>query len=294
MRKHIVLTAALVALLGVVGCSGQEASSSGNDGQATVVSAENAPGQDDSIKIDEIDWEVGEKIIDGSRRLALSYTNNSPYTILQLRIEFTQREDVTDEERSVFDEAYADSGYVPSVSPDELYIVGENYFFVEPGNSADPESCSLAHATTNPTADQYALMEPSIATIRYLGTDGKVYLEYYDFINDSYSLDGDQTLDTITSDSWPDSELAKLVPTIDSTAVVVMDDSEGSFYIRAYGASEEDYGPYVEKCVEAGFTDVSFEGELYYHASNDDGFEIDVTYYELGSYLSISVSAPMS
>lgn len=203
--------ALLVVVVGLATCLGAcsesgESGRTGNEGGAPAAEATQSapgvmPGEDDSIKIDEVEWSVDEGIVDGERKVALSYTNNSSFTIMQFRIEFVQREDVTDEERAVFDEVYADSDWAPDVEASELYLVGDNQHFVESGQEADPAPCTLAYATDAPTMEQYGLMEPSVASIVYLGGDGKVYCEYYDFLNDSYSLDSNEYEQVLSKES---------------------------------------------------------------------------------------------
>ena len=234
------------------------------------------PGEDDSIKIDEIDWAVEETVIDGDRKLAMSYANNSSFTILELRIEFNQREDVTGEDLAAFDEAYADPDWSPSVEATELYIVGDNQHFVEPGEEAGPIACSLAYAFTGPTLEQYELMEPNVAGIVYLGRDGKLYCEYYDFLNDSYSQSSSSGVDAV---EWSESDISELVPEIDAPVVNVGSDDEDRFVFNAYGLTLDDFAPYVEKCKELGFTEDPSEEEDWYTATNEDGYEIWLNYY---------------
>lgn len=268
---------ALVAML--VACGGGHGQAQGTDSPSSATSQQSAgivPGEDDSIKIDEIDWTVEESVVDGERKLAMSYANNSSFTILELRIEFTQCEDVTDEDRAAFDEAYADPDWSPDVEPSELYIVGDNQHFVEPGEEAGPIACSLAYAFTDPTLSQYELMEPSMAEIVYLGGDGKLYCEYYDFLNDAYSQSSSNGVDAV---EWSESDISKLVPEIDAPVVNVSDDEEDRFVFNAYGLTLDDFAPYVEECKELGFTGDPSEDEDWYTATNEDGYEIWLNYY---------------
>lgn len=273
-------------------CGG--APSGGSDGVSTgqTQAANGAiPGEDDSIKIDEIEWSVGENVISGNRMLSLSYTNNSPFTILEFDIEFTQREDVTDEQRSVFDEIYADPDWAPDETPEELYITSYNYHYVPAGQKADPIPCSI-QGITSPTMDQYDLMEPSIARIKYVGGDGKVYTEFYDFLNDSYSLEEGYTEDVITE--WPDNELAKLIPEIEAPTVLKAYESDGYYSIEAFGLELDSFDAYVSTCKDAGFNVIDYESETTYRAQNEDGYEIDVSYNEYSDSVHISIDAPES
>lgn len=259
-------------------------------GQGSVMGGgEPAPPPNDAVKIDQIDWEVKESVVNGSRQVSLSYTNNSAYTIVYLGIEFTQREDVTDEQRSVFDEVYSNPDYEPAAERDELYAVGSNEHYVAPGASADPQSCSLAYAITALTMDQLELMEPNIAQINFVGEDGEIYTEYYDFLNDEYSLDewGYEVVD-----EWPDAELAQMIPSIEATTVEIRENEEDVFKCREYGATQEDYDSYVDLCKDKGFDIVDTEYDSWYVATNEEGYEIDVNYYESSDSLYVEITAP--
>lgn len=261
------------------GAQGQEASSQGA-----------APGKDDSIKIDEIDWTVEESVMYGDRRLVLSYENNSPFTILYFGIEFAQREDVTDEQRAVFDEAYANPDYDPGIKPEQMYIAGQGQDYVEPGEASDPISCGLSMALTLPTSEQLDLMEPSIATIRYAGGDGHIYTEYYDFFNDNYSLNKNLTEDVYSE--WPDSELAQVVPGLESPLITVDDYLDDVVYIKAYGLTEDDFTAYVGQVKDAGYTIDAYESGTMFDAANADGYRVSFSYYENTETISLTVYAP--
>lgn len=276
MKRIIGAVCATVIVITLAACGGSPVQGGSQPSEAPQQVAGAVPGEDDSIKIEEIDWAVEESVIDGERELALSYTNNSSFTILELRIEFYQREDVTDEDRSAFDEAYADSDWSPDVDASELYIVGDNQHFVTQGESAEPIACSLGYALTDPTIDQYALMEPNTAAIVYLGGDGKIYCEYYDFLNDEYSLDSSGGVDAV---EWSESDISKLVPEIDAPVVNVGNDDEDRFVFNAHGLTLDDFAPYVEECKELGFTGDPSEDEDWYTATNEDGYEIWLNYY---------------
>ncbi len=261
------------------GTQGQEASSQGA-----------VPGKDDSIKIDEIDWTVEESVMYGDRRLVLSYENNSPFTILYFGVEFAQRDDVTDEQRSVFDEAYANPDYDPGIEPEEMYIVGQGQDYVEPGETSDPISCGLSMAITLPTSDQLDLMEPSIATIRYAGGDGHIYTEYYDFLNDNYALNKNLTEDVFSE--WPDNELAQMVPSLESSLIKMDDYYDDRIAITVYGLTEDDFSAYVEQIIDAGYTIDADEREAGYDAANAEGYEVGLSYYENTESIYLTVDAP--
>ena len=284
----VVCAAALALSLGACGGGqpgGAATPSGGTQGQQAIP-ATDGPGQDDSIKIDEIDWTVEPTIESGTRRVTLAYTNNSKYAVINIDMQFTQREDVTDEQRSVFDEVY-EGDFAPTVEPSEFYVDGENAHYTKPGESAEPSLCTLAYTGKILTMDQYELMEPSYISIEYLGGDGKVYLEYYDFLNDNYSIDSDHTKEVV---DWPDNELGQLAPVIEKKdAVVIHDDEDDRSYVYVYGPTEDDFAPYVEQCKNAGFTSVETDSDTWFEASNDEGYTIEVVYRDYYDALCIAV-----
>lgn len=291
MKRFWLAAVTGVLALALAGCSGSgvsEGGAGGDSGASAVVEV-----KDDAIKIDEIDWVVQEEVIDGNRCVGFSYVNNSKYAMVSFGIRFTQRDDVTDEQRSVFDSMYAaDSDYIPPVEADELYVEAVNEHYAEPGEEVDPWRCDLSYSLTNLTMEQFELMRPDIAVIRYIGSDGNIYAEQYDFINDAYSLNKERTGEPVTPDTWPTSDLAQMMPVVESAAVVVQNDDEESFEVRAYGASEDDFTSYIDVCKESGFDTVVDENSMSCELSNADGYVVDITYYRAYDYFYSEVCSP--
>lgn len=294
MKRHLAAGAiGLACIIALAGCSTTAGQGPVSAGQGNAAQTESAVLADNAITIDQIDWTVQEEIIDGSREVGFSYINNSDYPIVSVSIEFTQRADVTDEQRAVFDGMYAeDSDYIPPVEADELYVSAENEHYVAPGEEADPWVCALSYSVTDLTMEQYELMEPNMALIRYIGDDGNIYHEYYDFINDAYELDEDDTEETITSDTWPTSDLAQLMPQMEAAAITIESDEEESFEVRAYGVTEDDFEEYIQQCKDAGFDTVEDESGMSSTLRNADGYVVDITYYRLYDYYYSEVTPP--
>lgn len=294
MKKPLMLLGVAFISFSLAACGGASGGAqNGDEPSASQLQASDGtvPGEDDSITIDEIEWNVGENVVAGNRVLSLSYINNSPFTIMEFGIEFVQREDVTEEQLTAFDEIYADPDLTPDETPEELKIVGLNYHFVAPGEKADPETCSIAGLNL-PTMDQYELMEPSIAYIRYAGGDGKIYTEYYDFLNDSYSLEERMTAEAISE--WPESNLAQITPELEGTVTELVYDDEEDFGVDVYGLDQDAFKSYVNTCQEAGFNNIEYDGDTWFEAQNEDGYEIDIIYDEYSNSVSVRMNAPES
>lgn len=217
--------------------------------------------------------------------MGLRYANESDYPIVSLRIRFTQRDDVTDEQRAVFDSMYAeDSSHIPPISADELYVDALNQHFSAPGEEVDPWACELSYSLTSLTMAQFELMRPDMALIRFIGEDGGIYSESYDFLNDSYELQDGNTERTISSEDWPTGELPEMMPQMNAAAITVERDEADSFEVLAYGATEDDFLAYVEQCKSEGFNNVVDSNSMNYMLQNDEGYSIEVTYYKRYDY----------
>ena len=140
--------------------------------------------------------------------------------------------------------------------------------------------------------EQYELMEPNMAHIRYVGSDGNIYSEYHDFLNDTYELDEGETEETIESDTWPTSDLAGMMPQMEAAAIAVEHDDEESFEVLAYGVTEDDFNSYIEQCREAGFDTVEDESSMDCTLRNADGYAIDITYYRAYDYFYSEILPP--
>lgn len=234
--------------------------------------------KENPIKIEDIDWSVEEGIIDGERLITFNYTNNSQYTITDIEMEFVQKEGTTAEQLAVFDELKADNDWSDE-KVQEIYILGYNHKFADPGETLADSPC-LINGTSYllvENIEQYELMEPDMATIDYIGEDGKMYEEYYDFKTQKYS---ESTQGGKDMHEWSDSRICSRLPEANFREVIVSYDNEDySFFFFAYGVSREDYEAYIEACKEKGFTDDVSIGDFWFRASNSaDGYYVDLNY----------------
>ncbi len=55
-----------------------------------------------TVKIDEVDWNIDENIVDEKRCVVLDYTNNSNCTIVDFELSFKAKNDITDKEKEKF------------------------------------------------------------------------------------------------------------------------------------------------------------------------------------------------
>lgn len=266
MKKALTALLSISMILSLTGCGGE-------NGGGTIF--ETNFSVKDAIKIEDIDWNVTESVMDGERFVSFNYTNNSKYTILDIEMEFVQKSDVTKEQLSVFYELKEEREWTDKEVSD-IYILGYNRKCAEPGETVSDSPCCINGTyTLVENIEQYEIMEPDMITIAFIGNDGKGYAVYYDFKSQSYgeSSQGGQDIQ-----QWSDSEISKLLPKAEAPAINVSTDEYDRFYFYAYGVSRDTFEKYVEAVKANGFTEVEFEGSNSYRATNADGVETNITY----------------
>lgn len=227
-----------------------------------------------TVKIEDIDWGVNESIIDGQRYPVFEYTNNSEYTIVDIEMKFTLKNDLTSEQLSVLNSAKEKYKWTDD-KVNETYILGYNRKIVEPETSSKGSAC-VFNGTYQVVdeIEQYNLTEPDMVQIAYMKADGKVYSLYYDFKNREYTEDSVG----IVAIDWSDGEIAKLISKPNVKVLKVSSDKEDKFSFSAFGVSNDIFAEYVNDCKNKKFTNVEFEGINGYRASDSNGYEVDVKY----------------
>lgn len=241
----------------------------------------------DAIKIEDIEWSVAEGIIDGERFISFNYTNNSQYTIMDVEMEFRQKKDTTADQLTVFDNLKEEQGW----SDEEVmqtYILGYNRKCADPGETVADSPCVI-NGTYRlvENMDQYEIMEPDMVSIAFIGDDGKGYTIYYDYKTQSYgeSSQGAQDLH-----QWSESEICSLLPKAEYKAVIVSSDDDDWFFFKSFGISREEFDKYVASVKKNGFTEVEFEVNGSYMATNADGIEADISYNSVEETMTGSVT----
>lgn len=263
-HRYVAVCIAIIALLSITGCSSGDSSAVGGRKSDKI-----------PIKIEDIDWSVSEGIVEGERAVVFNYTNNTKYVIADIELKFTQKDDVTTEDLVVFND-YKEQYDVDDEKMADIYILGYNRKFAEPGETLENSPCVI-NGTYIPVDNitQYEIMQPDMATISYIGKDNKLYGVYYDFKTQAYSKG---TNDGIELYQWSESELSNLIPK-PNVKTVRCSESSTSLGFTSYGASKEQYTEYVQACKDKGFTIEPSSGETYYNAKNEDGYKISIHYY---------------
>lgn len=239
-----------------------------------------------TVKVEDIDWNVTEGIIEGQRYPIFEYTNNSECTIVDVEMKFTLKNDLTAEQISVLNSAKEQYKWSDDKLSD-VYILGYNRKIVEPQMTSKGSACVFngTYQTVN-DIEQYNLMEPDIVQIAYMKSDDKVYSIYYDFKKQEYTED---TNDGIAAVDWSGSEISKLIEKPDVKVLKVSSDKENKFSFSAFGVSNDVFVKYVENCKSKEFTNVGFESANGYRASNSNGYEVDVKYNPAEETMNVTI-----
>lgn len=242
----------------------------------------------DAIKIEEIEWSAQETLMNGQKYLALTYTNNSAYTIMELEMKFTQKEPLTEEQKLLFPDlqehlAYWDEEF------SELYITGRNFKMADPGETVGDRALFLNGTGIEvENKEQFALVEPDMLTILFLGPDGKAYKLYYDFKAQIYGESSDGGLNVHQTSNNP---LAALLPEWEFRATWIDYDDEEEFELEAYGILRDEFERYVEAVKSLGFVLNSEEESNGYRAYNSEDICITVVYSAMDEFMEISVES---
>ncbi|MCR5702442.1 MAG: hypothetical protein K6G76_09885 [Lachnospiraceae bacterium] len=284
-RKMSVCFLVGLSIVMLTACGGNGNSQSSNKSSKDKGYEESAEKME--LKIEDIDWQVEESILDGEKFLSLNYTNNSDYTIMDVEIKFKQKEGITKEQLSVFDE-YKETYDYSDEEVAEIYILGYNRKCTRPGETAK-DSPLVLNGTyyMAESMAQYELMEPETITVAFIGSNDKGYIMYYDYNSQVY---GSSTHDAANIHEWSDKELAKLIDAPDCVAISVDIDDDDIFRFTGYGVKKEMYKSYVEEIKSKGFTEDADEYDDWYEAKNSDGISFDIRFSAIEESIDVNVS----
>ncbi|MFR5648782.1 MAG: DUF6591 domain-containing protein [[Eubacterium] siraeum] len=247
----------------------------------------------EKINIEDIAWNVDEGIVDGDRYVLLNYTNNTQYTITNFEITFKEKAGVTEEEKVKF---YSDVQKKFEASDEDMEDLksrpismhAETDRVVNPSESISNANCYYYGGYTYlKDIDHYNLVEPDIATIKYIDED-KIFTVYYDYGSKKYSTEAE----TEIAYQWSQTDLGSKIPKPDVKVVESGRDDEAIFMFDAYGLSLEQFNAYIEECKGLGYTvePGSFEG--FYSADNAEGYNVYLHYDEKDYSMGGTISAP--
>ena len=295
MNKKIKIFAIFAVVLSMatcfVGCGNSETTDKPGSSEKT-----DKPGSGvvtEKINIEDIAWNVDEGIVDGDRYVLLNYTNNTQYTLTNFEITFKEKAGVTEEEKVKF---YSDIQKKFEASDEDMEDLksrpismhAETDRVVNPSESASNVNCYYYGGSFYlKDINHYNLVEPDIATIKYIDED-KIFTVYYDYGSKKYSTEAE----TEIAYQWSQTDLGSKIPKPDVKVVESGRNDEAIFMFDAYGLSLEQFNAYVEECKELGYTvePGSFEG--FYSADNAEGYNVYLHYDEKDHSMSGTISAP--
>lgn len=92
---------------------------------------------------------------------------------------------------------------------------------------------------------------------------------------------------------WPSSGLATMLPDPPTSYGTVITDDEERLYASLEQCSQEAYSSYVDACAEMGYTVEAERTGSSYRAYNDDGYLLDLSYYDSSEDLDIELDVPV-
>lgn len=283
----------VILMMGSLYACNSSENGSTHEEESNALEMEETKEESNALEMEDIAWNVDEGIIDGERYALLDYTNNTDYTIASFKITFTEKSGVTEEEKEAF---YADikekfnfsDEDISELKGKEISMHAETELVVNPGEMGKDAHCYYYSGFSYvKDIDHYQLVEPDIATIKYIDDD-RIVTAYYDFASKEYSIEDD----TVEAYQWTETELGNKIPKPEVKVLEAGIDDEDTFMFDAYGLSLDEFNAYVEECKALGYTvdENSYDG--FYSADNAEGYNIYL-YYENGDdAMSGTVKAP--
>lgn len=268
------ITAGILAFGMIISiCSG---CSEGDDKKSVLVTSEFKPISVDDIK--KIDWFVEEAVIENNNIISFNYTNNSSYTITDVEMKFSLKDDVTPQQLEVFKDE------VDDVS--DVYILGYNRKFAKSGETVKNSPCTI-NGTFNlvEKMEQFNLTEPSSADISYIGADQKMHAVSYDYKTEKLK----ENSKVLEPHEWSDTDISKMIPTTESEYIYVTTDDSDKFRFKAFDCKKEQFDSYVKECKNKGFVNDQSNKETSYSAKNVNGYELTVRYDGIEETMSVEI-----
>lgn len=276
-------------IFSLTACTGT--SDSGNSAGTT--EKNNEINESNELSMDDIVWSVDEGIVDGERYVLMSYTNNTSFTISGIEITFTEKNAVTDEEKETYySELKTDFDFtdedLEDIKGQPISMHTESDKIVAAGESASNINCYYYGGFYYvKDINHYNLVEPDIATIRYINNEN-IYTINYDFKSDKYTVDDE----TVKAYQWASTSLGDRIPKPDVQVIESGRDDEMIFMFDAYGMSLEQFNAYVEECKTMGYTVDAGSFEGFYSADDAEGYNVYLSYNEDNDSMSGTVEAP--
>lgn len=289
MKKIFMMIICCICILGITGCGNKA-----KEEKATKAENSNKKIQEgvkaSDFSIADFEWETNLSKSNGDDCYLLTFVNNSKYDILGIDFSYKVKGDVSEEDLKVYDafisehEDYIEEGD----SPKNVTLRGSKNTLIKKNEKISDLRFTVGYENWSwydyPTEEQFNLMEPKELQIGAI-IDSKVYIAYYDFSNEKWSVDEK----TVAFKTWPENELSKKISKPDSEYYIVTSDEEADdIDFTIYDTNKDYFKEYIEKAKEAGFTeDAPSEYDTYYSAKDKDGNGIDISYSKENKTISV-------
>ena len=131
--------------------------------------------------------------------------------------------------------------------------------------------------------------ESSISFSAYNQDGYKLSLTYFESDSEmSIDLDPPMEMGEI---QWPNSDIAKLLPTPSSNIGNISWENSGGFVIYIGNTTKAEYNQYVNACSAKGFNVDYNKGDDYYYADNADGYHVSLR-YEGNNIMCVQIEDP--
>lgn len=221
----------------------------------------------DTIKVEQIEWNVASSINNGDRVLSATFKNNTKFTILDVKLQFSIKSDATPDQLALINDIKNNSYENDEEWADER-MEAENQKILKPKKASDYIGLKYGWDDVN-DMNVYNAMTPDILSVVYVGDDNVAYLEYYDYKSGSYSLDPN----TYKIYGWPKTKFSKQLPNPVKKMRFISSSDEYGFSFEVVGCSKKYYDSYVKKCKVIGFK--------YHKDSSEDMYEADSKKYNV-------------
>ncbi len=237
-------------------------------------------------KMDEIDYYFYDSIRYEEPVALFGYENHSNYTIVEMTLYFEMKEGITPEQLELF--APFKERWENLTDEEILELTPEIYdhMVADPGEKVEGGLIDFLYNTEATNTAQCELIELESASIYYIAEDNMIHTVNYLSENGAHAL-----LDYREEPcEWSESAYAQMVPKPDSKVVKVDYDKEDVFICTAYDMDFQDFEAYIEKCKEAGYTELE-DGRTSYHMLNEQGYKLHMRYLDYLGCVEITLKA---
>ena len=272
---------ALVVTAGLSGCGANSDDANSATQQSSASGQNNEAGRKSVVKtpdLSKISWNVDPAAEGNTPRLALSYTNGLDVDLLEFKVSYSLKNEVTDDQlQSLF-------GGDDWTTPEDVRDRGlscDAIKYVAVGESG-MEYCTVGAFKTSVT-NQMDLWNVAQINAEYYDSNNKTIQKIQYFPSNKRTIkEGPAT----AAFKWVAGKHASMVPKPDVPIVKNMNDSDDSLYFYAYSADSNMMQNYVSQCEQMGWQ-IESQTEYFTHFATKDGYELTV---QQNDCMSVSLS----